>query len=132
MPTEFVLGPSLDSVIEPMPGTVPVPTVVAGRRGIRFQPVPTSPGGRVNVQFLPSQQVADALPLNVYAFFCQPVAIVPPSESRTADWFFKSGSPSSSAQSAARDSSDNLTVIVPNVTPSLQPWFVQTILEYSV
>lgn len=132
MATEFVLGPSLDSVIEPMPGTVPVPTVVAGRRGVRFQSVPTSPGGRVNVQFLPSQQPSDALPINVYAFFCQPVSNVPPSASRTADWFFKSGAPNSSAQSASRDASDNLAVVVPNVTPSLQPYFVQLVLEYSL
>lgn len=132
MATEFVLGPSLDSVIEPMPGTVPVPTVVAGRRGVRFQSVPTSPGGRVNVQFLPSQQPSDALPVNVYAFFVQPVSSVPPASTRTADWFFKSKAPSSSAQSVSKDDSDNLTVAVPNVAPSLQPYFVQLVLEYQV
>lgn len=131
MATEMVLGPSLSNVFEPIPGMGPPPPV-AGRRGIQFQASATTPGGRVNVQFLPAVLPNDALPLNVYAFFVQPVSSVPVGAALAPAWFFSSGAPSSSAQSASRDPNDNLTVVVPNVAPSLQPYFVQTVLEYSL
>lgn len=131
MATEMVLGPALSNVFEPIPGMTPPPPV-AGRRGIQFQGTPTSPGGKVNVQFLPAALPTDALPLNVYAFFVQPVSSVPTGAALIPAWFFSSGAPNSSAQSAARDPNDNLTIVVPNVAPSLQPYYVGTILEYSL
>jgi hypothetical protein len=130
MASEFVLGPSMEAY-EPMPGTTPTVAPVAGRRGIKFHPTtPTQPGGIVNVQHLPATAPTDVLPTNVYAYFVQPISSVPPAETRTADWFMKSGAPSGSRRSVEADPSGNLSITVPNVKPSLQPYHVQTILEY--
>lgn len=124
----FVLGPFLDNVIEPLvEGVVPP---VAGFRGIAFGEPPTSPGGNVHVKLLPAVSPGDANPTNLYAFFVQPVASVPSLADRTADWFFKSGSPSGSIHVGAADSDGALTIAVAGVAPSLQPYFVQTVLEY--
>lgn len=130
MPSEFVLGPSLDSVIEPVPGAVPVAPAVKGRRGIVFQSPPTLPGGRVFVAFTPAADPADVLPVNVYAMFCQPVSAVPPPEQRTTDWFFKNALASTSIHSQAADASGNLSLTVPGVVPSLSPYFVQIVMEF--
>jgi hypothetical protein len=131
MPSEFVLGPSLDNVIEPIPGAVPVVPAVKGRRQVAFQTPPTLPGGKVFVAFTPAADPADVLPVNVYAFFCQPVASVPPPEQRAPDWFFKNGLASTSIHSQAADANGNLSLTVPGVAPSLQPYFVQIVLEFT-
>jgi hypothetical protein len=132
MATEMVLGPSLDNVIEPMPGTTPTVAPVTGRRGIQFHPTkPTQPGGIVNIQHLPAVSPSDVLPTNVHVFFTQPVSSVPAADVRTPDWFFKnSGSKSASRRSIEADADGNLAITVPNVAPSLQPYHVQTVLEF--
>jgi hypothetical protein len=127
----FVLGPALDNVIEPVPATVP-DAVAPGRRQIAFDTPPTSPGGRVNLTILPPVHPDDKIPLNVYAFFVQPVESVPAPADRTPDWFFKSGSPHGFApvSGGAVGPDGRFVVAAPGVQPSLQPYFVQTILEF--
>ena len=105
------------------------PAVVPGKRGITFHPAtPTQPGGKVNVVL--GAKGADADPTNVYAFFVQPISLVPTGVSLTSDWFFKSGSPSGSAHISTADSSGGMQISVPGVKPSLNPYHVQTVLEY--
>lgn len=126
----FVLGPSLGNVYER--GALDISVAqVAGRRGISFQDIPTKPGGNVCVKLNPPLNPGDTLPLNVYAFFVQPVSSVPVGDGLTTDWFFKSGSPSGSIHVGAADPNGCLVVAVPGVQPSLQPYFVQTVLEYT-
>lgn len=128
----FVLGPSLDGVIEPIPATVPDAKVAApGRRQVIFDAPPTSPGGNVHLLLEPPLNPGDVLPLNVYAFFCPPSSNVPPPAERTPAWFFeKSGAPNGSIHVASADEDGKFTITVPGVKPSLEPYFVQTILEF--
>lgn len=131
-PSIFVLGPSLDNVIEPVPVTVPTPAPVAGKRQIGFHPTtPTTPGGNVNLVLQPPLHPDDVLPVNVYAFFHQPVESVPAAADRTPDFFFKGGAASGSIHIGAADAAGNLAIAVPGVKPSLQPYFVQTVLEFT-
>ena len=88
------------------------------------------PGGTVNLVLQPPLHADDVLPINVYAFFYQPVESVPALADRTADFFFKSGAPSGSIHIGAADADGNLVISVPGVKPSLQPYFVQTVLEF--
>ncbi len=129
MPNVMVLGPSFDNHVEP---TAPPTTTgtAPGRRQFQFQDVPTSPGGNVHLQVLPAANPSDSMPINIYAFFVQPVASVPPPDQRTPDWFFKSGAPNASVHAATIDNDGKVTIKVPNVRPSAQPYFVQTILEH--
>ena len=130
-PSLFILGPSLDNVIEPVPVTDPTPAVQPGKRSIGFHPTtPTVPGGTVNLVLQPPLHPDDVLPINVYAFFHQPVESVPAPADRTPDFFFKSGAASGSIHIGAADAAGNLVVSVPGVKPSLQPYFVQTVLEF--
>src|SRR5208337_2664624 len=119
MASVFILGPSLDDVIEPMPQVTVPGAVTPGRRRIAFAQPPTAPGGNVNLTFLPA---------DVYAFFCQPVQGVPPLNQRTPDWFFKNAD--AHGFPAIKDDSP-FTVTVQGVRPSLQPYFVQTVFEFS-
>ena len=131
-PSIFVLGPSLDNVIEPFPATVPVTAPAAGKRQIGFDPAtPTSPGGIVNLILQPPLDPDDVLPINVYAFFVQPIESVPAIGDRTPNFFFKSGAASGSIHVGAADADGKLVVAVAGVKPSLQPYFVQTILEFT-
>jgi hypothetical protein len=131
MPTSvMVLGPSFANHVEPVaPPTTT--TQVPGRRSFKFQPTPTSPGGNVHLQIEPAANPTDSMPTNIYAFFVQPVSSVPATEQRTPDWFFKSGAPNSSVHSATIAADGTVTVKVPGVKPSLEPYFVQTVMEHS-
>jgi hypothetical protein len=130
MPTVMILGPSFDNHIEPSaPPTTTAPT--PGRRQFIFDTPPTSPGGNVHLKLQPAASPSDAMPVNVYAFFVQPVESVPSADQRTADWFFKSGAPNSSIHAAAIAADGTLKLTVPGVKPSLQPYFVQTVLEFN-
>jgi len=131
--TILVLGPCLDNVIEPFPlaeAGVNLPFI--GRRQILFATMPTTPGGNVHLVIQPPLVATDVLPINVYAFFVQPVASIPPVAERTPEWFFKSGSPSASIHIGAALADGSLTLNVPNVKPSLEPHFVQTVFEFPV
>src|SRR4051812_36848623 len=108
MPSVFVLGPALDNVIEPV-AVEPDKPAEAGRRQISFRDPATLPGGNVNLQILPPLHPDDVLPINVYAFFVQPVASVPAPADRTPDWFFKSGAPSGSIHVGAADENGAFT-----------------------
>lgn len=129
MPTKFLLGPSLDNVIEPGLSGVAV-AQVAGLRSVLFDTVPTKPGGQVFVRLQPPLNPGDVMPVNVYAFFVQPVSSVPALADRTTDFFFKSGAPSQSIHSGAADATGLISLTVAGVKPSLNPYFVQIILEY--
>lgn len=128
-PTKFVLGPFLDNVIDSGLSTIAV-AQVAGLRSVKFHDTPTKPGGRVFVKLQPPLNPGDVMPVNVYAFFVQPAESVPAVADRTTDWFFKSGAPSQSIHSGAADSDGLISLTVPGVKPSLQPYFVQIVLEY--
>jgi hypothetical protein len=131
MASVFVLGPSLDNVIEPVP-IEPTVAAVPGRREISFNDPATTPGGIVRLKILPPLHPDDVLPINVYAFFVQPVATVPPPEIRTPEWFFSSGAPSGSIHVTAADENGAFAINVAGVKPSLDPYFVQTVIEYPV
>jgi len=129
-PSIFILGPAIENVFER--GSLGVAVVqVAGRRSVSFQDVPTKPGGNVFVKLNPPLNPGDVLPLNVYAFFVQPVSAVPAPAERTADWFLKSGAPSGSIHVGAADADGLMSINVTGVKPSLDPYFVQVILEYA-
>lgn len=125
MSSVYVLGPALDNVTEPEPVTIPA---TPGRRQIMFADPATAPGGRVNLKLVPPANPADALPINVYAFYLNPPSAVPPAEQRTPDWFFKSGAPNGSVHIGAADADGAFAVQVPGVKPGV--YFVQTILEF--
>lgn len=132
-PSVFVLGPCLDSVIEPFPVVVDDPTGVTtspGRRQITFRDPATVPGGIAQLQILPPVDPADVLPINVYAFFVQPIESVPALADRTPDWFFKSGAPSGSIHIGAAGEDGAFDVTVPGVKPSLAGYFVQIVVEF--
>lgn len=128
MASVFLLGPSLDDVIEPMPEVTVPGAVTPGRRRIAFAQPPTAPGGNVNLTFLPPVAPGDAMPVNVYAFFCQPVQNVPAIDQRTPDWFFKNAD--AHGFTPIKDESP-FTVTAQGVRPSLQPYSVQAVLEFS-
>lgn len=127
----FILGPSLGDVIEPFPVAAPTAVETPGRRQISFDTPATIPGGRVQLQLLPPLAPGDVLPLNIYAFFVQPAASVPTDATKTPDWFFKSGAPSGSIHAGAADTATGkFTITVAGVKPSLEPYHVQTVLEF--
>lgn len=129
-PTVFILGPSLDGVIEPIPVVAPTGMTFPGRRQVAFAAPPTTPGGNVHLTLLPPLLPTDKLPLSVYAFFVQPVETVPAPADRAPDWFFKSGAPSGSIHIGIADANGNFTIPVAGVKPSLLPYFVQVVLEF--
>jgi hypothetical protein len=129
MASLFILGPSLDHVIEPGLSGIAV-VQVAGKRGVAFQAPPTKPGGKVLLKLAPYLNPGDVLPLNIYAFFVQPVESVPALADRTPDWFLKSGAPGGSIHAGAADANGLISLTVSGVKPSLLPYFVQTVLEY--
>lgn len=131
MPSVFILGPSLENVIEPLTDSVVAVPKEIGRRQITFRDPATAPGGIVNLQVLPPLNPDDALPLNIYCFYVQPAESVPAPADRTPDWFFKSKSPSGSVHVGAADADGAFSITVAGVKPSLQPYFVQTVLEFS-
>jgi hypothetical protein len=126
----FILGPALDNVIEPV-AVEPIVAAEQGRRQVSFRDPATAPGGNVNLQILPPLKPDDLVPINVYAFYVQPADSVPAPADRTPDWFFKSGAPSGSIHVGAADQDGAFTIAVSGVKPSLQPYFVQTVLEFS-
>lgn len=129
MPTVMILGPSFGNHIEPVaPPTTTAPT--PGRRTFEFQATPTSPGGNVHLKMQPAKTATDSTPVNIYAFFVQPVSKVPAAEQRTPDWFFKSGAPNSSIHGGAIAADGTVSLTVPGVKPSLEPYFVQTVMEH--
>lgn len=130
MPSIFVLGPSLDSVIEPVE-VEPLKKAERGRRQISFRDPATRPGGNVDLQILPPLAPDDLVPINIYAFYVSPVESVPPLAERTPDWFFKSGAPSGSIHVGAADENGAFTISVPGVKPSLNPYLVATVLEFA-
>jgi hypothetical protein len=127
-PSVFVLGPSLDDVIEPEPVAVPDAPAVPGRRQIVFDTPPPTPGGNVHLRLVPPAHPDDVLPINVYASFVQPVTSVPVPADHTPDWSFKSGAPSSSIHIGAADETGAFTAA--RVTPGLRPDFVPNVLEF--
>lgn len=130
-PSIFILGPALSSVFEPMPIPIdPNAPGLPGRRQVSFRDPATTPGGNVNLQLLPPATPEDVLPINVYAFFVQPISSVPDAEARTPDWFFKSGAASGSIHIGAADANGAFTVTAQGVKPSLDPYFVQVVLEF--
>ena len=126
--TYFVLGPSLE-VFEPLP-VAPAPVSPEGHRTVKFREPPTTPGGNVHIEFEPAVSPDDKMPVNIYAFFVQPLDSVPPLESRSPDWFFQSGAPNASIHSGAADGNGWLDFTVPGVKPSLQPFHCQIVLEF--
>lgn len=128
-PSIFILGPSLSSVFEPMPDA-PTPVALPGRRQVSFRDPATTPGGNVNLQVLPPVAPEDVLPINVYAFFVQPISSVPDAETRTPEWFFASGAASGSIHIGAADANGAFTVTAQGVKPSLDAYFVQIVLEF--
>lgn len=128
MATLYVLGPAIESVIEP-DLAAPVPTV--GRVGIKFHPTkPTEPGGRVNVQLADPVSSSDKRPVAIHAFFTSPPSKVPALDARTPEWFFSSGSPKTQvAVPQPPIPVTDLQCVVPGVQPGVH--HVQTVLEYS-
>lgn len=127
MPSIFILGPYLDNVFEPIPPERPVE--LKGYRQVVFGKPATVPGGLVNCTLLEAKE-GEVDPLSVYAFYFQPVKDVPPLETRTPDFFFKSGAPSGTMSIHNIPENGRFTIKVPNVQPSLEPYWVQIILEY--
>lgn len=130
MGSVMILGPSLDNVIEPV-AVEPLKKAERGRRQISFRDPATTPGGIVNLQILPPLNPDDLIPINLYVFYVSPVSSVPPPAERTPEWFFKSGAPSGSIHVDAANPQGEITVAVPGVKPSLDPYFVQVVIEFS-
>ena len=121
MSTVFVLGPSLENVIEP-----PAVPVSPGRRGVEFGVPATSPGGIVHLVLAAVVVATDALPVNVYAFYCHPPSGVPVGDERTPDWFFKNAGANGSV--ATGHAPEAFDIVVPGVLPGV--YHVQIVLEY--
>lgn len=130
MASVMILGPSLENVFEPFPVAVPATASTPGRRQLTFRDPATAPGGKIQLQLLPPVDPADVLPINVYGFFVQPASSVPAPADRTPEWFFKSGAPSASIHIGAADADGNIDLTVSGVQPSLDPYFVQIVIEY--
>lgn len=129
MASIMILSVSLENVIEPFPLT-PDPAKTPGRRQLSFRDPATVPGGKVQLQILPPVDPGDLLPINAYAFFVPASIPVPAPADRTPDWFFKSGAPSGSIHLGSADESGALDITVPGVLPSLDPYFVQIVVEF--
>lgn len=125
MPTEFILGPSIDGVVEPSSP----PPVPPGRVGISFAEPATNPGGVVNFAFNP-HVAQDILPVAVYAFFVPAGSEMPDQSALTPEWFFASGHPHVSYSVTESVSGEPVSVTVPGVNPGVH--YVQTILEYQL
>ncbi|SIO37539.1 hypothetical protein SAMN05444166_4199 [Singulisphaera sp. GP187] len=128
----FVLGPYLTNVFEPFPVAIPDVPATPGRRQVVFGSPATEPGGTVNLVLLSPINPGDVPPTNVYAFYVQPADSVPAESERTHQWFFKSKAPSGSVHVNAADEDGKFAASVPGVKPSLDPYFVQLVLEYSL
>lgn len=130
MASVMILGPRLTAVFEPFPVPIPAPSGTIGRRQLSFRDPATLPGGIVQLQLLPPVNEGDVVPINAYAFFVQPASSVPDDSIVTPDWFFKSGAPSGSIHLGAADAEGKLDIVVPGVQPSLDPYYVQIVLEF--
>lgn len=126
MASVFVLGPWVEAT-EPFPVTPP-PSLV-GRKQVVFGKPATVPGGIVNVTVLAGKET-DVMPTNIYAFYAQPIADIPSEKDLTPDFFFKGGYPSGSMHTSGLPENGRLTIKVPNVRPSLDPYRVQLVLEF--
>jgi hypothetical protein len=126
MATEYVLGPAIESVVEP--GAVEPTTT--GRVGVVFHTTPTTPGGNVHVVLAPSTNQTDVRPQSVHAVYCMHPAQVPAPADRTAQWFLDSPFPraSSPVPQPPLPADSVITIHVPGVQPGIH--LVQTILEY--
>lgn len=124
---DYILGPSIASVIEPDTGPTPTP----GRVGIEFHSTPTEPGGKVNVKLGKAVNPTDKRPSFVHAVYVNPPEAVPTGVAKTAAWFMASTHPKSSVAvpQPPADASAVLSIVVPGVKPGVH--HVQTILEYS-
>lgn len=122
--TEYVLGPSIASVIEPEAE----PAIMAGRIGIDFGPTPTESGGKVNVVLKAPSSPTDKRPDHIHAVYVSPPENVP--AERTADWFMQSSYPRGSVAvpPPPADASGVLAIQVAGVKPGVH--YVQTILEF--
>jgi hypothetical protein len=128
----YVLGPAIESVVEPEPAVEPVPGPGVGRIGVKFSDAnPTQPGGIVNVELLPAANPTDVRPEHVHAIYTTPPDKVPPVAQRTPEWFMGSGSPLGSVPipQPPLDASGTHTITVAGVVPGIH--HVQTVLEYS-
>jgi hypothetical protein len=123
--TEYVLGPSIASVVEPEAAPAPM----HGRVGIEFHTTPTEPGGKVNVVLATPASPTDKRPDHIHAVYVSPPENVP--ADRTAEWFMQSSYPKGSVPvpQPPAGASGVLTIQVPGVRPGLH--FVQTVLEYT-
>lgn len=124
----FVLGPSIDNVIENAPQAAPP----AGRQNVAWSsPTAWAPGGKLFLQLQPKVNDTDIEPTNVYAFYL-PQDTVPVLSDRTPNYFFglTPAPPNAFVHAATADASGNIGLNVPGVLPSLTPYFVQVILEF--
>lgn len=134
MASVFVLGPYLDNVIEPMP-VIQTPAVGVGYQAVAFDTPATEPGGVVHVVLQPKTNPSDLTPINIYCFFVQPVSAVPTDSSKTPQWFFTppvgvvTFNSSSSMHTAGLAADGKMTITVPGLKPSLDPYYLQVILE---
>lgn len=123
----FLLGPSIDNVMETTPQAPPPP----GRQGIGLASPSWAPGGKLFFKVLPKVNPADTEPLNIYAFYV-PQDQAPAVADRTTNYFFGlTGVPTASVHAATADADGNLSLNVPGVQPSLTPYLVQSIIEYA-
>lgn len=131
MATVYVLGPAIESVVEPEPEVEPVAPAMVGRIGIKFTDAdPTKPGGIVNIQLLAAVNPTDIRPTHVHAIYVNPPESVPAADTRTAEWFMSSGQPLGTIPipPPPADASMVFTINVPGVKPGIH--FVQTVMEY--
>lgn len=123
--TKFVLGPSIDNVVEPDP--VPPPPPPARVSVILATPA-TGPGG--NVYLAIDESAIGIRPINIYAYFV-PIEAKPIGDALVVGTFFKSSW--LNAMISVPDTGPLASpgcITVTGVTPGI--WFVQTILEYTV
>jgi hypothetical protein len=122
----YVLGPSIENVVEPA-----IAPVVKGRQGIGLNlSKPTEPGGIVNFYLLNPEHPDDLRPVAVYAIYCSPPETVPAAADRTAEWFMNCGQPRGTHSIPPPPVDPGpMSLTVPGVKPGIH--FVQTVLEYS-
>lgn len=125
MGSSYALGPSISGVMETSQA-VPPP---AGKRQVATDDPAWLPGGRVFLKLVPKAD-ADQEAKNVYAFYV-PESSKPTGSDLTYTWFFKNCKLNASIPIGSADANGKLAITVPGVTPSLTPYFVQTVVEYS-
>jgi hypothetical protein len=124
--SKFILGPSIDNVVE----VAQSPTLdTTPRTGVTFGFPPIIPGGSVKLIFHdgPAEFVK---PINVYAFYIPSDQLPTDVTLRTPDWFFLAGHKSGVTSTVGLADNAEFVVSVAGVLPSLTPYLVQTILEY--